>query len=211
MFTLLAVIGRKWERFYHMYDSFFNWFSFLYDWKSCLFTLDCVSKINKWLLALLHHSPLARISIFFLIKHVSFQRETRVITIIESCKKTWSDFIFIFSIVLVIMNWTMTRDVSLREQLFFFLFLLFLQEQQKWSNDVSSHTILLVRIIVPVECVAQRREVHQFVQSDILHSVFVLAPAIDQPSLYKCNVVRPWKISRNSIVVCIRFPWCKNT
>ncbi len=54
------------------------------------------------------------------------------------------------------------------------------------------HTLTrLVYIIIPVECVAQRREVNQFVQSDILLSVFVLAPAIDQPSLYKCNEVKP--------------------
>lgn len=54
-----------------------------------------------------------------------------------------------------------------------------------------------------MEYVAQRREVNQFVQSDILHSVFVLAPAIDQPSLYKCNVVKPWKTCSKCIVSCM--------
>ncbi len=66
------------------------------------------------------------------------------------------------------------------------------------------HTLTrLVYIIIPVECVAQRREVNQFVQSDILLSVFVLAPAIDQPSLYKCNEVKPWKICSKCIVPCM--------
>lgn len=46
---------------------------------------------------------------------------------------------------------------------------------------VWRHNALLVCIIIPEECVAQRREVNHFVQSDIQRSVFILAPAIDQP------------------------------
>lgn len=106
----------------------------------------------------------------------------------------------IFSILPLLMNQNYDKKLLVRRSTFL---LCFLFEQSEWSEDVSSHTTRLVYIIIPVECVAQRREINQFVQSDILHSVFVLAPAVDQPSLYKCNVVKPWKIWSKCVVPCM--------
>lgn len=106
----------------------------------------------------------------------------------------------IFSILPLLMNQNYDKKLLVRKSTFL---LCFLSEQSEWSEDVSSHTTRLVYIIIPVECVAQRREINQFVQSDILHSVFVLAPAVDQPSLYKCNVVKPWKIWSKCVVPCM--------
>ncbi len=60
MFLLLAIIYCKLENFYHMYDIIFNWFSF----SSLLVSV----KINGWWLTLPHHSSLARITVFYLIK-----------------------------------------------------------------------------------------------------------------------------------------------
>lgn len=154
--------------------------------KAVWVVLDCVSKIDGWWLSLPHRSPLARITAVFLLlllQAVSLQRETMVITQMESCKGTRSDLILISGF--------------LGSQLW--------QEAIKFPETrpdfVSSDMLHYLCIIIPVECVAQRKKVNQSAQSDILLSVCVLAPAIDPASLYKCSGFEPWKVKSKLVVL----------
>lgn len=140
MFLLLVMIYCKLENFYHMYDIIFYWFSFLSKWKAGLVALARVSKINGWWLTLPHHSPLARITVFFLVRPVSFQPETMVITRMESCKKTWSDFILIFSILPLLMNQNCGKKLLVRRSTFFPLFSLWAIEMNVWRRFLTHYT-----------------------------------------------------------------------
>lgn len=62
-------------------------------------------------------------------------------------------------------------------------------------SSVPSFFTPPAHFIIPTECVVQRREVNQFLQSDVLHCVFVRAHAIDQSRTFKYIVVNSWIIS----------------
>lgn len=112
-----------------------------------------------------------------------------------SFKKTWSDFVLSISIPLFSMDQNNITNLLIWNLSSCPLALL------KWSEYVLSARIkcgtLLLHVIIPVEWV------NQFVQCDVLHGGFVLAPAIDRPSLCKCNVVKLYQIISKRAVVSI--------